>query len=67
MLVAYTDRRVRCFRWCDADEHKTQQPDSNQQLLFDVPRGQFVLLQTWNLAGQVSKFDCVLIYQCMML
>ena len=62
LVVAYTDRRVRCFRWQrnelpDLAHSLGQAPAARSQVQL---QGKFVTLETWHLAGQVPQVIAML-------
>ena len=60
VVVAYSDRLVRCFRWQESslDSSSSDLQSSDVTATDDLDRiraGGFVLVATWNLAGQVRR------------
>lgn len=57
VVVAYSDRLVRCFRWVKSrgDANDSNASDTTPEVLDNIRSGSFVLLATWNLAGQASN------------
>ena len=47
LVIAYTDRRVRSYRWTESEFLEGGSPLSG--------KGRFVLLEEWTLAGQVCS------------
>ena len=51
MVVGYTDRQVKSYRWLENDE--TTEGGATGAL-----NGKFVVVETWQLAGQVGAQGC---------